>query len=205
MFAAKAVVAILGAILAAAWLVTAPAGASTAAAPGSRGEGHHTMAPSRLPHRSVASILRADGTLRTGVKGSFSPKGYRMVLGRHGAPRFVRTGVAAAGDTNWDDRFGLPGVQNGINVSQVNAIAVDGSDVYVGGIFTFAGDAPHSYVAEWDGQAWQNLSGGVTGAPSGESPEVDALAVSGTTLYAGGIFTTAHNGAAAVTVHNVAA
>ena len=53
-----------------------------------------------MPHRSVASILRADGTLRTGVKGSFSPKGYRMVLGRHGAPRFVRTGAAAAGDTS---------------------------------------------------------------------------------------------------------
>src|SRR5215831_8520999 len=73
-FAAKAAVAILGAILAAAWLVTAPAGASTAATPGSKGGGHHTMAPSRLPHRSVASILRADGTPRTGVKGSFSPK-----------------------------------------------------------------------------------------------------------------------------------
>jgi len=204
-FAAKAAVAIASAILAAAWLVTTPAGASAAPAPGAKAGGHHAMAPPRLPHRSVASILRADGRLRAGVSGSFSPKGYRMVLGRHGAPRFVRTGAAAAGDTSWDDRFGLPGVQNGIEVSQVNAIAVVGSDVYVGGIFTFAGDAPHSYVAEWDGQAWQNLSGGVSGAPSGESPEVDALAVSGTTLYVGGIFTTAHNGATAVTVHDVAA
>ena len=203
-FAAKAVVAVLGAILAAAWLVTTPAGASVTAAPGSK-DGGHAAAASRLPHRSVASILRADGSLRAGAHGSFSPKGYRMVLGHHGAPRFVRTGVAAAGDTSWDDRFGLPGVQNGIEATQVNAIAVNGSDVYVGGIFTFAGDAPHSYVAEWDGQAWQNLSGGVSGAPSGESPEVDALAVSGTTLYVGGIFTTAHNGATAVTVNNVAA
>ncbi len=156
----------------------------------------------RLPHRSLASILRSDGTLRTkGEPGSFDPAGYRMVLGRHGAPRFVRTAAAAAGDTSWDDRFGLPGVQDG----QVNAIAVAGSDVYVGGTFTFAGDAPHSYVAEWDGQAWQNLSGGVSGAPSGETPEVDALALNGTTLYVGGIFTTAHNGSTAVTVHDVAA
>src|SRR5690348_4196449 len=124
-FAAKAVVAVLGAILTAAWFVTTPAGASAAAAPGSGGS-HHAMAASPLPHRSIASILRADGTLRTGVKGSFSPKGYRMVLGHHGAPRFVRTGAAAVGDTSWDDRFGLPGVQNGIEISQVNAIAVDG-------------------------------------------------------------------------------
>jgi len=204
-FAAKAVVAALAAVLAAGWLVTAPAGASVTAAPGSARGGHQAVASPRLAHRSVASILRADGSLRPGAHGSFSPKGYRMVLGHHGAPRFVRTGVAAAGDTSWDDRFGLPGVQNGIEATQVNAIAVNGSDVYVGGIFTFAGDAPHSYVAEWDGQAWQNLSGGVSGAPSGESPEVDALAVSGTTLYVGGIFTTAHNGATAVTVNNVAA
>src|SRR5262249_30437987 len=136
-FAAKAAVATLGAILAAAWLVAAPAGASAAAAPGSKGGGHHPTAPP--PHRSVASLLRADATLRPGATGSFSPKGYRMVLGRHGAPRFVRTAAGAAGDTSWDDRFGLPGVQNGINVTQVNAIAVAGSDVYVGGIFTFAG------------------------------------------------------------------
>jgi len=204
-FISKAGVTAFAAILAAVWQLAGPAGASLAAASvsGSPG-GHHVAAPA-VPHRSVASILRTDGSLRPGAHGSFSPKGYRMVLGRHGAPRFVRAGAAATGDTSWDDRFGLPGVQNGINVSQVNAIAVAGSDVYVGGIFTFAGDAPHSFIAEWDGQAWQNLSGGVTGAPSGESPEVDALAVSGTTLYVGGIFTAAHNGATAVTVNNVAA
>ena len=93
----------------------------------------------RLPHRSLASILRSDGTLRTkGESGSFDPAGYRMVLGRHGAPRFVRTAAAAAADSNWDARFGLPGVQNG----SVNAIAVIGADVFVGGVFTFAGDAP---------------------------------------------------------------
>lgn len=127
--AAKDVVVVLAAILAAAWLVAAPAAASAGAAPGGTRGGHHAVASPRLPHRSVASILRADGTLRTGASGSFSPKGYRMVLGRHGAPHFVRAGTAAAGDSNWDDRFGLPGVQNGVEIAQVNAIAVDGSDV----------------------------------------------------------------------------
>ena len=111
-FAAKAVVAALAAILAAAWLAAAPAGAS-AATGGTRG-GHHAVASPRLPHRGVASIPRADGSLRPGAHGSFSPKGYRMVLGHHGAPRFVHAGAATAGDTSWDDRFGLPGVQNGM-------------------------------------------------------------------------------------------
>jgi trimeric autotransporter adhesin len=207
-FTARSAVGACCAILAAAWLAVAPAGAGLAATSHGGPHGAHGVAaPPRLPHRSLASVLRSDGTLRTaGVSGSFDPAGYRMVPGRHGAPRFVReTGPASArpasADTSWDDRFGLPGVQDG----GVNAVAVDGSDVYVGGSFTFAGDAPHAYVAEWDGHAWQNLSGGVSGAPSGLDPEVKALALSGNTLYVGGIFTTAHNGSTAVTVHDVAA
>ncbi len=205
------------AVLAAAWAVLAPAGTAMAAPPAGGGPhgSHRAVAPPRMAHRSLASILRSDGTIRSaGASGSFDPSGYRMVLGRHGAPRFVRTagagGTAGAGafrasaspaDAKWDDRFGLPGVQGG----SVNAIAVSGSDVYVGGSFTFAGDAPHAYIARWDGRAWQNLSGGVSGAPSSVNPEVDALALSGTTLYVGGIFTTAHNGSTSVTVHDVAA
>jgi trimeric autotransporter adhesin len=200
---------ILSVILAATGLGLLPAAASMAATtPGLLNGGHRTAVASphraapRLAHRSLRSILRADGTLRTrGVSGTFSASGYRMVLGHHGTPRFVRPSTAAAGDASWDDRFGLPGVQGGA----VNAVAVDGGDVYVGGSFTSAGDAPHAYVAEWDGQAWQDLSGGLSGAPSGEDPEVDALAVNGNVLYVGGIFTTAHNGSAAVTAHDVAA
>jgi trimeric autotransporter adhesin len=197
------------AVLAAVWLAVVPTAAGRAATPAGPHGAHGTaVASPRLAHRSLASIRRADGTLRTaGVSGTFSPSGYRMVLGHHGAPRFVRAATAAphtaaaAGDTNWDDRFGLPGVQGGA----VNAVAVDGGDVYVGGTFTTAGDAPHAYIAEWDGQAWQNLAGGLSGAPSGESPEVDALALNGNVLYVGGIFTTAHNGSTAVTAHDVAA
>ena len=64
---------------------------------------------------------------------------------------------------------------------------------------------PRTVHRRWDGQAWQDLSGGIKGAPSGECPEVDALAIRGTTLDVGGIFTTAQNGATAVTVHDVAA
>lgn len=199
----------LSAILAAVSLAVLPAAASMAATAGSThgdhgltvASPHPAQAAPRLAQRSLTSILRADGSLRTaGVSGTFSPSGYRMVLGHHRAPRFV-SAAPAAGDANWDNRFGLPGVQGGA----VNAIVVDGNDVYVGGTFTTAGDAPHAYIAEWDGQAWQNLSGGLSGAPAGETPEVDALALTGNTLYVGGIFTTVHNGGTAVTAHDVAA
>jgi hypothetical protein len=199
---------VLSVIATAAGLASLPAAPSMAATPGLLNGGHRTVvatphqAAPGLAHRSLGSILRADGTLRTArVSGTFSPSGYRMVLGHHGAPRFVRTPTAASGDANWDDRFGLPGVQGGA----VNAIAVDGGDVYVGGSFTTAGDAPHPYIAEWDGQAWQDLSGGLSGAQDGDAPEVDALALTGNTLYVGGIFTTALNGSTAVTAHDVAA
>ncbi len=114
-----------------------------------------------------------------------------MTLAANGAPRFVR---ATPADANWDDRFGEPGVTNDIFGAAVNALAVDGSDVYVGGIFTFAGGARHSYVLRWDGRSWHDLSGGIAGAPENEDPEVDALALSGDTLYVGGIFNSVRNG-----------
>jgi hypothetical protein len=70
---------------------------------------------------------------------------------------------------------GLAGANGG-----VCAIAVDGSgNVYVGGTFTFIGTAQANYIAKWDGSTWSALGSGVGGI-------VFALAVSGTTLYAGG-------------------
>jgi len=54
----------------------------------------------------------------------------------------------------------------------VSAIAVSGSDAYVGGKFTEAGGNPANNIARWDGEAWHSLGGGVNGA-------VYAVAVSG--------------------------
>jgi hypothetical protein len=89
-------------------------------------------------------------------------------------------------DANWVSlNPGMPGA-NG----DVNAIAVDGNgNVYVGGWFTFIGKVPANYVAKWNGSAWSALGSGMGGGDY--DPYVNALAVSGTTLYAGGDFTTA--------------
>jgi len=71
----------------------------------------------------------------------------------------------------------------GVN-NWVNALAVSGSDVYVGGNFTTAGGSPANYVARWDGNHWHALGLGLDGM-------VDALAVSGNDLYVGGWFSMA--------------
>src|SRR3954451_12844335 len=191
-------------------VVTGGAAASAAAGPNAGSPRDATARSLGAGARNVASILRPDGSVRTEAAGSFSVKGYRMVLAPNGAPRFLPGDQAAASgrtvpDPNWDDRFGEPGVQNGIFPNGVNAIAVDGNDVYVGGLFDYAGGAPFAQVVRWDGDSWHELSGGITGAPSDQDPEVDALVLSGTTLYVGGIFDQVKNGGAAVPASTVAA
>jgi hypothetical protein len=87
---------------------------------------------------------------------------------------------AALGDvSNWDDRFTLTGADGA-----VQAMAVAGSDVYVGGGLTAVGVVVVNHIAKYTGATgtWSALGNGVNGG-------VEALAVSGGTVYAGGNFT----------------
>src|SRR5207302_484139 len=61
----------------------------------------------------------------------------------------------------------------------VHALAVSGSDLYVGGFFRTAGGGAANYIAKWNGSSWSALG-------SGMNSEVRALSVSGSGLYAGG-------------------
>ena len=70
----------------------------------------------------------------------------------------------------------------------VNALAVFGGDLYVGGSFTHAGGVAANGVARWDGSSWTSLG---TGSGNGVNNAVLALAVSGSDLYVGGFFTQA--------------
>jgi hypothetical protein len=94
---------------------------------------------------------------------------------------------AVFGDAFWDDRFvGPPGVIG----NAANALAVEGSDVYVGGVFLTVGNiisktnVSVNHIAKWNGSAWSALGNGLNG-------KVNAIAISGTNLYVGGNFTMA--------------
>lgn len=63
----------------------------------------------------------------------------------------------------------------------VNAILVQGTDVYVGGFFFQAGSVDVRHIAKWNGTQWSAVGQGFT-------DEVHALAALGTDIYAGGKF-----------------
>jgi hypothetical protein len=77
--------------------------------------------------------------------------------------------------------------------AQVFALVASGTTLYAGGFFGTAGGVPAIGVAAWNGSAWSALGLGVDGelTYSDPFPLVGTLAVSGTTLYAGGNFKTA--------------
>ncbi|MCB0266485.1 MAG: hypothetical protein KDH98_25305, partial [Calditrichaeota bacterium] len=86
---------------------------------------------------------------------------------------------------------------NGYTGSRVNAIAVVGTAVYVGGFFSNISNhginIPEAdYIAKWDGSNWSAL--GSNGAGNGALfNRVEALAVNGTDLYVGGAFINVNN------------
>jgi hypothetical protein len=78
-------------------------------------------------------------------------------------------------------------IGSGFDSGSVDAIAAGGGMIYAGGtIVTASGDSVNG-IAMWDGSHWGRLGPGLTGAPPG--PNVVALAVSGSDLYAAGWFT----------------
>src|SRR5205809_23707 len=66
-----------------------------------------------------------------------------------------------------------------------HALALTGSNLYVGGETTIAGSPAATSIARWDGSAWSTLGSGV-GSPTGYYPTVYALTAFGTNLYVGG-------------------
>jgi uncharacterized delta-60 repeat protein len=75
---------------------------------------------------------------------------------------------------------------------EVSAVAVSGTDLYVGGYFKYLNGVYANSVAKWNGSTWSGLGGGVTySTPGTQTGRVYALTVSGTDLYVGGFFTEA--------------
>ncbi|MDB6027343.1 MAG: hypothetical protein JWM68_3566, partial [Verrucomicrobiales bacterium] len=78
--------------------------------------------------------------------------------------------------------------------ASVSALALSGSILYVGGVFTQAGNAAATNVAKWNAAGWSALGDGLDYVPEFsddfETAFVTSLAVNGSTLYAGGFFNT---------------
>ncbi len=98
--------------------------------------------------------------------------------------------VATWNGSTWS-ALGSNGAGDGALNNSVFAIAVSGSDAYVGGNFTnAAGVAAADNLAKWDGSAWSAL--GDNGAGDGAlNSYLNTIAVSGSDVYAGGNFTNA--------------
>ena len=142
--------------------------------------------PAQAQSRTLdpASLLNPDGTLdlTSNPHGFFDLRGWDVALDSVRGPVLSpqnRPARAAASGV-WS---ALPG--NGLN-GYVEALAVIGTDLYVGGSFTGTADgsvADLNNIAKFDGTNWTALANrGLNGA-------VTSLAVAGTDLYVGGVFT----------------
>jgi hypothetical protein len=94
--------------------------------------------------------------------------------------------------TRWS-AFGRPERSKGVGaiVSGVRALAADNQNVYAGGIFTGVGPIAAARVARFDGTNWFAMGSGVSGTNGSTTSAVNALAVGGGFVYAGGSFTNA--------------
>ena len=66
------------------------------------------------------------------------------------------------------------------------AIAVDGTNIYIGGSFSSMEGVPATAIAQWDGNGWRSLGDGLTFF--GSAPDVKDLAFANGRLYIGGRF-----------------
>ena len=110
--------------------------------------------------------------------------------------------IAKWNGTSWS-ALGSNGAGNGALNNYVNTIAVRGTNLYVGGRFADVNNngtalPAADYIAKWNGTSWSAL--GSNGAGNGSlrngpltNSQSNAIAISGTNLYAGGFFINVNN------------
>lgn len=132
----------------------------------------------------LSGALKADGSLVSGIEGTFDPRGYRFTTGPNGEPRFVNASQQTVGGCTpdaWDSTFSI----NGADQSVSAVVADSAGNIYVGGSFSAINTVAASRIAKWNGTSWSALGSGVSGG------NILAIAVSGTDVYVAGGFTSA--------------
>jgi hypothetical protein len=163
----------------------------TPGAVAARGSLPPAAAPRERP-ADLAPALGADGSFRgtAGLAGTVDANAWTLVsnLAAGEPPRFAPAGVAVATPIGPWSALGSNGSGDGAIQGEVLALAVAGSDLYVGGNFVnAAGIAKADYIAKWNGSAWSALGSDGAGHRA-LNATVFALAISGSDLYAGGNF-----------------
>jgi hypothetical protein len=87
---------------------------------------------------------------------------------------------------------------NGSISRKVNCIAVNGTDVYVGGEFTNLSNngvvnLAADYIAKWDGTNWSNLGGSFLGLNGSLNGAVNSIGIWGSNVFVGGNFVDVNN------------
>lgn len=127
-------------------------------------------------HITLADILDPNGQISNPnqICGTVDFSGYIPVIDDCRGLIFIPAALAP----------GWNALGTGANAT-VLAVAVSGSDVYVGGGFTDVGGiAAADRIARWDGSSWNALGSGLNG-------DVAAIAISGSDVYVGGEFSDA--------------
>jgi len=147
-----------------------------------------------------AGLLNPDGTLNLsiGFQGTLDLRGWEVILDGERGPLLKPASRRAASQVTAWNALPNQGLSGGyLPMPSVRALAVVGSDLYVGGNFTRTRDGTLTNlgrIARYDTTAstWNALPNqGLTG---GSSPDVHALAVVGSDLYVGGDFTRTRDG-----------
>ncbi len=153
-------------------------------------------------HFSAEGFINPDGTLRLdgSFNGSIDLQGWDVQLDPQRGPVFAPANhdllASSAPPGNWVG-LGSNGNGDGSLNLRVWAVAVNGSDVYVGGWFTDVNNhgtilTAADYIAKWDGENWSAL--GSNGAGNGSLDlYVRDIVVSGNDIYVGGAFNNVNN------------
>jgi len=143
---------------------------------------------------SALNFATWNGSAWAAAGNGLSATGSRVVSA--GTKAYVGGSFLGAGSgimnqiASWDGNawraLGLPGRIGGLQTT-VRAITSDGTNLYVGGSFTYAGQTNASRIGRYDGATWRSFGTGL-------NSNVVAVAVLGTNIYAGGDFTGGEGG-----------
>ncbi|HXT42462.1 MAG TPA: hypothetical protein VN887_20815 [Candidatus Angelobacter sp.] len=113
----------------------------------------------------------------------------------------LATNIARWDGTNWSTLGDGIGYYDNFLFPSVNVMAWHNGQLYVGGAFTNAGTVAVTNLARWDGSAWFDVGGGVSGDASIlTGVPVSTLQFLGDDLYVGGNFTAVGDGVPALNV-----